>query len=41
MVAGEIAREPGKPYVSHFRFAAFDGKPDLALFDEVWKDLSR
>ena len=41
MVAGEFSLEPGKPYVSHFRFAAFDGKPDLALLDEIWKDLTR
>ena len=33
---GEFSIEPGKPYVTRFRFVALDGAPDRALFDAYW-----
>ncbi len=37
MVAGAFRIDPGKPYVSRYRFVAFDGEPDLALIENMWK----
>ncbi|MEM9345175.1 MAG: PmoA family protein [Planctomycetota bacterium] len=38
MVAGEFYIKPGDPYVSKFRFVAYDGKPDAEQLNAVWKD---
>src|ERR1051325_7881547 len=35
----EIA--PGKPYVSRYRFAIFDGKPDAAELERLWNDYAK
>ena len=40
MVLGDFSIEPGKPYVSRFRFAAFDGEPDEDELNAVWKAFS-
>ena len=37
MVLGEFRLVRDKPYVSHFRIVAYDGKPDLKELDAVWK----
>ena len=37
MVLGEFRLEPDKPYVSRFRFAAFDGKPDPEQLNALWQ----
>lgn len=36
MATGEFKIAPGKPYVSRFRFAAFDGETDSAGLDALW-----
>ena len=36
MVAGDFEITPGTPYVSRFRFAAFDGPVDTAALEAVW-----
>jgi hypothetical protein len=38
MVTGEFTIAPGRPYVSRYRFAAFDGAPDSAKLDALWND---
>ena len=35
---GDFAIEPGKPYVSRYRFVVFDGKVDPALCRRLWND---
>ena len=40
MVKEPFAIEPGKPYVSKFRYLTFDGQPDLKLIEKAWKDWS-
>ena len=35
---GEFSIEPGKPYVSRYRFIAFDGEPDKEKIESMWKD---
>ncbi len=40
MVLGDFSIEPAKPYVSRFRFVAFDGQPDEDQLNAVWKDYS-
>jgi hypothetical protein len=37
MVAGDFQIEPGKPYVSQYRFVTFDGEPDLERIEKMWK----
>lgn len=37
MVLGDFQIEAGKPYVSRFRFVAFDGKPDNAELNQLWE----
>ncbi|MGB2403200.1 MAG: PmoA family protein [Akkermansiaceae bacterium] len=37
MVLGEFRLEPDKPYVSRFRFVAFDGEPDPEQLDLLWE----
>lgn len=36
--SGAFQIEPGKPYVSRFRFVVHDGKPDKAELDRLWND---
>lgn len=38
MKAGKMQLEPGKPYVSRYRFVVADGAPDRALLDRLWND---
>lgn len=38
MVKEPFSIEPGKPYVSKFRYLTFDGEPDLKLIEKAWKD---
>jgi len=37
MILGGFSLDPGKSYVSRFRFAAFDGKPDPEQLDVLWE----
>ncbi len=37
MVLGDFQIEPDKPYVSRFRFAAFDGQPNADELNKLWK----
>jgi hypothetical protein len=37
-VAGEWRIEPGKPYVSRYRFITYEGEPDRALLERLWND---
>jgi hypothetical protein len=37
-VAGDWAIEPGKPYVSRYRFLTYEGEPDRALIERLWND---
>lgn len=41
MVKEPFSIEPGKPYVSKFRYLTFDGKPDLKIIEKAWKDWTR
>jgi hypothetical protein len=34
---GEFAIEPGKPYVSRFRFVVTDGAPDAAFLEACYR----
>ena len=36
--AGQFVIEPGKPFVSRYRFVTFDGRPDPKLLDRLWND---
>lgn len=36
--AGDMAIEPGKPYVMKYRFIVGDGEPDKAMLDRLWQD---
>jgi hypothetical protein len=35
---GDWAIEPGKPYISRYRFVTFDGAPDKAAVESLWQD---
>jgi hypothetical protein len=35
---GDWAIEPGKPYVSRYRFAVTDGAADAAAIERAWND---
>ena len=35
---GDWKIEPGKPYVSRYRFIVYDGAPDKAELDRLWND---
>jgi hypothetical protein len=35
---GEFRIEPGKPYVSRYRFIIYDGPPDKDELDRLWND---
>jgi hypothetical protein len=37
-IQGDMAIEPGKPYVSRYRFVVGDGEPDKAELDRLWVD---
>ena len=38
MVTGEFKIEPGKAYISRYRFAAFDGALDREKLDALWTE---
>ena len=38
--AGDWIIEPGKPYVSNYRFVIFDGVPEKAFLDQLWQDFA-
>jgi hypothetical protein len=38
MVLGPFDIAPGQPYVSHYRFAIHDGKPDKKAIERLWHD---
>lgn len=40
MVLGEFTIAPGKPYVSRYRFIAFDGEPNELEFKKIWQDFA-
>ena len=40
MVLGDFAIEPDEPYISRFRFVAFDGKPNQAELNQIWKQFA-
>lgn len=35
---GDWVIEPGKPYISRYRFVLLDGEPDPALLERLWND---
>jgi len=35
---GDMAIEPGKPYVSKYRFIVMDGDPPKERIDAFWRD---
>jgi hypothetical protein len=35
---GEFKIEPGKPYISKYRFFVFDGEADATVCERVWND---
>jgi hypothetical protein len=37
---GAFSIQPGKPYVSRYRFIVTDGEPDAKLFDACWNSLA-
>jgi len=37
---GAFSIEPGKPYVTRYRFVVTDGEPDAKLFDDCWNALA-
>lgn len=37
MALGDFRIEPNKPYISRFRFATFDGKPDSTQLEALWQ----
>ena len=39
--AGPFTLEPGKPFVSRYRFVAADGPADKALLERLWLDYAR
>jgi methane monooxygenase PmoA-like len=40
MVMGTFEIAPGKPFVSQYRYATYDGEPDAELADRLWQDLA-
>src|SRR5699024_451082 len=38
MQLGEMAIEPGSPYVMRYRYVTYDGDPDPELLDRLWND---
>ena len=38
---GQWEITPGKPYISRYRFLAFDGAPDAAELDRLWNDYAK
>jgi hypothetical protein len=37
---GAFSLQPGKPYVTRYRFVVTDGEPDAKLFDACWNSLA-
>ena len=40
MVLGAFTIEPGKPYVSTYRYYVHQGKVDPAAADQLWNDFA-
>lgn len=40
MILGDFQIEPDKPYLSRFRFVAFDGEPNDAALAKLWKQFA-
>jgi len=40
MVEEPVKIEPGKPYISKFRYVTFDGEPDTKVLDGIWKEFA-
>ncbi len=40
MVEEPFSIEPGKPYVSRFRYVTFDGEPDRNLLENIWQEFA-
>jgi hypothetical protein len=38
MILGDFAIEPGKPYVSRYRYYLHTGEPDQAVNERIWND---
>jgi hypothetical protein len=38
---GALTIEPGRTHVARYRFATFDGLPDPALFERLWRDFGQ
>jgi len=38
MILGDFAIEPGKPYVSRYRYYVHTGEPDRAVNERIWND---
>lgn len=38
---GDFQIEPGKPYVSRYRFVVFDGETDAKLIEAMWNDYAQ
>lgn len=38
--AGEFSIEPGKPYISRYRFIVYDGEADTQFIERMWRDYS-
>ena len=41
MVLGDFQIKPNEPYVSRFRFVAFDGKPDPEQLNAIMKEYAK
>ena len=40
MVMGPFEIAPGKPFVSRYRYATYDGTPNPELIDQLWQDFA-
>ena len=40
MVMGAFEIEPGKPFVSQYRYATYDGQPNSELTNRLWQDFA-
>jgi hypothetical protein len=38
VVVGPFTIEPGKPYITRYRFFTHTGKPDVAAIEQLWED---
>ncbi len=37
---GNMAIEPGSPYITKYRYVTYDGDPDAGLIDQLWYDFA-